>query len=1022
MTRGDGDSDASIDLGTERRQVTVVFCDLVGSSQLSQQLDPEDMRDLLRAYQACCVEAVVRHDGFVGQYLGDGVVAYFGYPNASEDAAMQAARAAAAMLRDVERVRPLGRHLRARAGIATGLAVVGDILGEGAARQSAVTGPAVVLAGRLQEIASPGYVVLAPTTRELLGGAFECISLGLQQLKNFDAPVEAWRLGRETSDQPQYESTHGGRQSVMVGRNRQLKLLRSLWQNAQEGGGHAALVTGEPGIGKSMLLRAFARGADASGGQVAILQCSPRHVESPLHPVVAYLRRIMAVQEGDSVDQRLSKLKAELSSRGLESDVLTLSRLLGMGAADQVPVAPAIAAEHRRETGKALLRFLRQAASAAPVALIVEDTHWADPSTHELLESLLAGDRSRLLIVASSRLDQRPPWGDAADVVNIPLPRLAHGESARIVRRITGHRLASSTVSAILKRADGVPLFLEELSRAAIDTAEQPSAPAIPLTLQDGLAARLGRMGSARATAQVASVVGREFDGEIVARIAGQSASTTAADLLALQSAGVIRKSDRVAGEYAFSHVLLQEAAYGSLLRNVRKWLHAKTASVLHDLRPTLLKFEPETFAHHFEQAEMPEQAAQHFFLAGERAQASGANIEAIAHLSRGLRVLGIVAESAEKAGLECRLQLALGQSSYVTNGPAHPDTVLAYQAAQNLVETLADESQTIVLYGIFAGYHFASKFSLAEEPARRALELAIRSGRRGDLCQAHRMLGYIAFFRGRHETALSHFQQLADAYRAEDHGPKAYQFGADCLVGTAGFHAVIESVRTSYKQAMGRAEKNCVFARKLNHPASLGWAYAAAAYVAYFGDQPQEALAISSTGLNYCRANNVASWFAHCRLFNLWAQARLGEVRDETTTELVRELQDLILATAKGNLLGLCLFRVVLAEILLIAGQAEQALDETVRALVDMESSGQRFFEPTVRLVHARAVMARQGSQSAATLEALYVAANCAKVAGAAVVELRALKILLSLELTEPSASTTFRQRVAQLQASIVE
>ncbi|WP_091737310.1 ATP-binding protein [Phenylobacterium immobile] len=539
-----------------------------------------------------------------------------------------------------------------------------------------------------------------------------------------------------------------------------------------------------------------------------------------------------------------------------------------------------------------------------------------------------------------------------------------------------------------------MPLYLKELSRAVAADGEARPAGGIPLSLHDGLAARLDRLGAAKLTAQVAAVLGRTFAADSVAEIAQRHPAAVTADLSTLEAANLIAPVDRGdRREYAFTHALLQEAAYDGLLRNTRRTLHARAALALESLRPDLVAAEPEILAQHHELGGDPLTAARYWLMAGQRAQSRAANLEAIAHLGRGLEAIAQAREWTDGEALEFQLQLALGQAAYVLHGPAHPRTVEAYARAQDLVEAVGDpELRGRVLYGIFSGYHFASKLDLAEPPARLMLELAMRENRRGDLCQGYRMLGYVAFFRGEHAEARRRFTALADTYHPEDHGARAYHFGADCLVAGEGFHAVSQAVTGDAAGAIARAEKNLHFALTLQHPASLGWAYAAACYVRYFADDPHGALGLAEEGEAYCIEHNVGSWRPHCRLFALWARGRLEGRKDR-----VAQVREAMGAASAGNKLGLCLFRLVLAELLLRQGDGEEAFNEAELALEDVNQTGQRVFEPQALLIRARSLAALHGEREAVR-EAFAVAEAIARAAGAAPAERQARDALAEL------------------------
>jgi class 3 adenylate cyclase len=989
---GVSDTGAAFLQDAERRQVTVVFCDLVDSSRLSTRLDPEDLRDVLRAYQARCVEAVRRHDGFVAQYLGDGVVAYFGHPVAREDAAEQAVRAAREMIESVAAMAVDGVALEARAGIATGLAVVGDVLGAGASRQTAITGPVATLAARVQGEAGPGEVMLADSTRKLAFSGFEMADLGERTLKGIDQPVRLWAAGAERQHDTRFEALRDG-PTAIVGRAAELGVLTDAWRRSIAGDPQAVLVRGEAGIGKSTLLSAFLEQITIDFTVIA-MQCSSRHGQSPLHPVVARMQRILGWVDGVSDEEREERLAAFVGRRGMPTAAPLLREFVAAPAAQDATISAPAAQQRRRATLAALIELMQRNAAIDPVIVLIEDLHWADPSTLEFLGQIQASlGAHRVMLLASSRPEAPRPWMRAGPLTTLDLERLTPEDSRQVVKQ-AGGEIATPLIEQILDRSDGVPLYLKELARAVAGEGEARRPAGIPLSLHDGLAARLDGLGPAKLTAQVAAVLGRTFAADAVAEIARRNRAAVYGDLDMLEQANLVVRVDRGARrEYAFTHALLQEAAYDSLLRGSRKTLHARAALALEALRPDLVAAEPEILAQHHELGGDAFIAARYWLMAGQRAQSRAANLEAIAHLNRGLAAVAQAGPAPGGEGLAFQLQLALGQAAYVLHGPAHPRTVEAYGRAQDLVEAVADpDLRGRVLYGIFSGYHFASKLDLAEAPAQLMLELAERESRQGDLCQGHRMLGYVAFFRGEHATALDHFHALAGAYRSEDHGARAYHFGADCLVAAEGFHAVSEAMLGETVSAIARAQTNLTFAKGLEHPASIGWAYAAACYVLYFADDPEGALTLAEEGAAYCLAHAVGSWAPHCRLFALWARGRLEGRKDR-----IAQVREAMATAAQGNKLGLCLFRMVLAELLLLHGDRDDAFHEAELALEDVNQTGQRVFEPQALLIRARC-LAAVSDDGEAVREAFTVAEAIAERAGATPAQRQARAALAAL------------------------
>ncbi|WP_018263766.1 AAA family ATPase [Methylobacterium sp. WSM2598] len=984
----------------ERRQLTVMFCDLVDSTALASRLDPEDLRDVLRAYQALCAEIVRRHGGTVAQFQGDGVVSYFGFPVAQEDSVEAAVRAGLEILRRMSSLRtppetaggPPAGPAQVRIGVATGLVVVEDA-GSGSA---GVVGQVPNLASRIQAVASPGTLLIADATRRLLGSLFDLTDLGPHRLKGIAEAVVLWRVEGAREDAARSDARRNG--SVHVGRDEELARLSAAWEEAKRGSGQVVLVGGEPGIGKSALLRAWtARLAEAEVIRIG-LQCSPRHTHSPLYPLVAHLRRIARIAPADPPAARREKLERLLAPERRAEGAELLAHLLSV-ALDGAPAGPEPTADQRKAATLALLaEEVIGLAARRPVVMAVEDAQWADPTTEELARLVigrLAGRRLLLLVTArpeyrpawAEAAGLRPPWAEAAGVHRLSLSGLAPGEAEDLVRGVArGRPLAPEARRAIVAKADGVPLFIEELTSAVLeerDAADRPrdgggEAPRVPATLQDIIMARLDRLGRAKPVAQVGAALGRSFSRRMLERVAERDEEEIAAALAEIVQAGLLLEQPGGAGAtYQFKHALVQDAAYESLLRASRRALHGRIAAVIEEDCPDLAETEPETLAHHLRGARAFLRAAAASLRAGQRAAARFANPEAIQHFRAGLDDLARAdstpadlaradlaradlaradlaradlarADLAEPAAaahgpLAARLHLGLAQSFYVVKGPAHGDTVAAYARAHDLAAHLTDpEERFALLWGVFSGHHFAARFGPAEASAREALALARGAGDPTHLCQAHRMLGYVGFFRGDLPGARAHFGEVRRLYRPDPHRGLAPIFGADCQVGAAGFESVLLCVQGHPDEAVAMTEANLRDARRLGHPASIGWAYAAAAYVHHYRGDRAATGAVAAEGFAYCRAHAIAAWGLHCKVFLAWSGAT-GPERADRAAEILRDIAD----AATRTRLGLPQLRGLAAEALLLCGDPAPAREQVRIALDEIAETGQAVFAP---------------------------------------------------------------------------
>src|SRR3954454_3437287 len=665
---------APAQVDAERRQLTVMFCDLVGSTALSTRHDPEDLRELIGSYHSAVTETVGRFDGFVAKFMGDGVLIYFGYPQAHEDDAERAVYAALAVIEAVGRLPPR-EELRVRLGIATGLAVVGDLIGEGAAQERGIVGEAPHPSARLQALAKPNALVIAEATRRQIGELFDLEDLGPQQLAGFAEPQRTWRVLGESGEVNRFEALRSG-ETPLVGRDEEIELLRRRWEEAKSGEGRVVLISGEPGIGKSRLTAALLAHIESEPHARLRYFCSPHHQDSALYPFIAQLERAAGFARDDTVDAKLGKLRALLTGGTRDAeDIALLSELLSLpSSAAALNLSPQ---RKRERLFEVLLNQLEAEARCSPVLMVFEDVHWIDPTSRELLD--LSIDRVRhlpVLLVITFRPEFQPPWGGRSHVMNMALNRLGERDGEALVNKLAGDMaLTAEIVAEIVERTDGVPLFVEELTKAVLESAGQSdrvsavlgvashAAHSVPATLHASLMARLDRLGpAAKEIAQIGAVLGREFTYELIEPVAQRPERELQAILDQLGDAGLLFcRGTAPHSSYLFKHALVQDAAYSTLLRGRRQELHARVAAALEQHFADLAERQPELLAHPLTAAGNTDRAVAQWLKAGQHAAARLAYLEAIANLDRGLRLLHALPESPIRDGHEIQLQLALG-------------------------------------------------------------------------------------------------------------------------------------------------------------------------------------------------------------------------------------------------------------------------------------------------------------------------------------------------------------------------
>ncbi len=632
----------------ERRQVTVMFSDLVGSTALSARMDPEDLREVIMAYQKCVVETVRRFGGYVAKYMGDGVLVYFGYPQAHEDDAERAVRAGLELVRAVSDLKT-SAALRTRVGIATGLVVVGDLIGSGAAQEQAVVGETPNLAARLQGVAEPNAVVIAESTRRLLGNLFDLEDLGAQNLKGISAPVRAWAALRPSSAEGRFEALHGRGLTDLVGREEELEILLRRWWKAKTGEGQVVLLSGEPGIGKSRLTAALMERLAREPHTRLRYFCSPQHTDSAFYPIIGQMERAAGLAPDDTAQAKLDKLDAVLAQGFTPpQDAALFAEMLSLPDDGRYPTVEMAPQQRRHKTLEALTAQMEALSRQKPVLMIFEDAHWADPTSLEAFGRVV--DRIKtlgVLLIVTYRPEFEPLWIGRPHVIALTLNRLGEREVAAIIDSVGANKsLPASVRQDIIERTDGIPLFVEEMTKAVLEAESEEAAGqtaaavpspalAVPASLHASLMARLDRLGPAKEIAQIGAAIGREFSHSLLAAVVRKQETELQSALDRLVAAGLLfQEGARPHATYLFKHALVQDAAYGTLLREPRRGLHARIAETLESQFAEIAENQPELLARHCTDAGLIEKAASLWGKAGQRSLARSALVEAVEQLT----------------------------------------------------------------------------------------------------------------------------------------------------------------------------------------------------------------------------------------------------------------------------------------------------------------------------------------------------------------------------------------------------
>jgi predicted ATPase/class 3 adenylate cyclase len=878
----------------ERRQVTVMFSDLVGSTALSARMDPEDLRDVISGYQKCVAQTVQRSGGFVAKYMGDGVLVYFGYPQAHEDDAERAIRAGLELIEAVGGLK-LSAPLQARVGIATGLVVVGDLIGSGAAQEQAVVGETPNLAARLQGIAEPNTVVIAESTRKLVGNLFDLANLGAKDLKGVSGPVQAWAALRPSSVESRFEALRTAT-TPLVGREEEVDLLLRRWEEAKRGDGCVVLIAGEPGIGKSRIAQTVVERLGGEPHTRLRYFCSPHHQDSALYPSIAQLERAAGFRREDKVEQRLAKLEAVLTqgTNDLSEAVPLLADLLSIPAGDRYPQLNLTPQKRKEKTLHTLLAQLEGLAARQPVLMMWEDVHWSDPTTRESLDLVI--DRVptlRALVIITFRPEFAPPWIGLPHVTMLTLNRLAHRQGAEMIAYVTGGKaLPREIADQIIERTDGVPLFIEELTKTVMESGivteakdhyvlGGPRAPlAIPTSLHASLLARLDRLAPTREVAQIGAALGRSFSYELISAVAGVPQQNLDKALEQLASAELIfRRGVAPDAEYTFKHALVQDAAYSTLLRSRRQQIHARIAATLERQFPEIAAAQPALMAQHCAEAGLNEQAIVYWHKAGQQAAARSAMTEAVAQLQKGLDQLASLPDNSRREALELNLQITLGPALIATRGYSSAEAGDTFARASTLAEQLGRSDYDVaLLYGL-SGYHLVrSEYRLALPLAERMQQIGDERSDAATILQARWMRAMIQYHRGEFVAARDLFEQCLQEPHRQTYSALAAE---DPYCTALGYLANTLAYLGYFDQARSRANECLVEARRLQHAYTLTVNLCCMCWVASLANLPHEVRRHAEEMFNLASEHGFAFFQAIATDWLGWASAAIGRADD---------------------------------------------------------------------------------------------------------------------------------------------
>jgi class 3 adenylate cyclase/tetratricopeptide (TPR) repeat protein len=977
-TGGLGRRQKSPELGrhddAERRQVTVLCCDMVGSTALSTRLDPEDMRQVIAPYQKRISEVIADHQGRA-RYVGDGVFATFGSPEAHEDDVEQAVRAGLVLIETVPKIKTeVDAALQIRLGIATGTVIVGEVVGHGIGLQD-VVGETPNLAARLQALAEPGAMLMCANTHRLTEGYFECRDLGALTINGWTEPVRAWQVLGPSEVESRFRARHRTILPSLIGREEEVTLLSIRWRQTVQGEGRVVVLTGEPGIGKSHIALAFEEQVAAEPNIALHYFCSSQHRNSALFPFMTQLERAAQFRRGDSPARKFAKLEELLAQCGNSAeDVSVLANLLSLPATERYTLPQLTPQKLKEKTLAAVLAQLEGLAKRQPVLMVVEDVHWIDPTSLELLAAVVErASRLRLLLLVTARPEFTPPWPSYPYTRMIPLTRLGRRDGVALIERVVGPKtLPAEVMEEILNRTDGVPLFIEELTRTVLESKllqerdgryvlEHPlTSLSIPTTLQASLMARLDRLAPVREVAQIGAVAGRDFHYELLEATALVPTDRLKEALSQLVQSGLIFCRGTIPhAVYSFKHALVRDAAYGGLLKDRRVHLHAVIASAIEQQFPEILQTQPETLAHHLTEAGLIGKATSYWLLAGKNTALRSANVEAIAHLQRGLEVITRLPADEARDRWELDFLLVLGPCLIATQGPAANKTVATFTRARELCERLGDPPEHLgVKFWLATVKVVRGEFAQALEAVEGLPSAAEARGNLPTLINATRGRGMILMFMGRLAEARESLERAAEVFAASPESDRmaARSAGQDAGVAMQALTSWVLWALGEIDEAVARMNAALERAEAIQHAHThaYGWYYASVLY-ALRGD-PAIAQSYAERCLAISEQHGFRQWIGLSGSVRNICAAALEDSGDrlEEAKAALDEYQ------RSGYQIGITVLFVLLCQAWLARNETDSVMDVIERGLAIVDRNDEWLFEAELYRLKANALRLR--------------------------------------------------------------
>jgi predicted ATPase/class 3 adenylate cyclase len=984
----------------ERRQLTVMFCDLADSTKLSQLLDPEDLRSINLAYQDACKCNIEKFGGYIARYMGDGVLAYFGFPRAHEDDAERAVRAGLCIASEIPNLDSNVDNvdeitLGVRIGIETGTVVVGDLIGEAASQESAVVGETPNLAARLQSIAARNSLVIGPGTEELVKSRFEFKSLGDQNFKGVQCPVRVWQVTGEVEAESRFELARQSGLTPLVGREHEIGLIRERWNQASEGDGQVVLLSGEAGIGKSRISETLLEGLSGSEFSSLRFQCSPHHINSALYPVIEQFNRTAKISPENSPDEKYAHLEAWLAPL-IPDDyqaLALLAQLLSIPS-DEHGGSPTTSPERKKElTLETLTAVLERLSLQNTVLLIFEDVHWADPSSLEWLDIVVGKlQQIRVLAIITFRPEFSSRWDSHTHITSLTLNRFSRSLASAMVDGISaGRPLPEEIKQHIIDKTDGMPLFVEELTKNILESDQLMSNDAlsnlaVPTTLQDSLMARLDRLPQGKTVAQVGAAIGRVFSRELLDIVSGLDSIELDEALDELIDSGLVFGRGEI---FTFKHTLVQEAAYASLLKSRQRDLHAQIAEALRTRFTDLTESQPELIAQHFEAANQHQTALEYWLLAGRRARERSADQEAVGHFTAGIRTLRSLPDPDANAQLELDFLLDLCGPAIVTTGWGSQLSAETYTRARELCSLLGGTRNIYpVLYGEYMLELTRGRFDRTHEKAKELLKLGGENQDVEAIIAGHRTVGWSSLYLGNFTFARSHLEKIQKLYRLEEHGQHKYRYAHDPHVSALCALSILEAIFGELEQSARTAKEAIEFARKIDHASTIIYSLVfAGALPSIIMRDVQNTQSCAEEILQLSNQIRSDVWLGFCKVVSGWCQGL--EQNHEEGVALIESGLKMLDGSAPHPWRPL--FLVMLAEINLRHADPERALVPLKTAVQMIDHTGERMWEAGVHLLLGETILQQNPDDTKEAEERLTHAMDTAALQSANLLELRA-------------------------------